>query len=441
MDNVVQIWDGFVNFVANIGTKRDKQAAGEYVLRNFTDQELQTIYRVSWMAGKLVDIPAEDATREWREWHADQEQIEAIEAEERRLHIPQKVMLAMKTARLFRGAAIYTSIKNDDPALPMDPTKVQANGIAFVTVFPCGILTPGEIEMDPLMEGYGKPKYYEVTGTAGSKRIHPSRLSIFIGRTIPWSTGIPSGTDMWGDSVIQSAYEAVRNADATAANIAALVYEAKIDVLSIPNLTNIMNDPRMRKALETRVGCAAVLKGVSGMLVIDKEEAYEQKTLNFAGLPDINSQALQAVSGASDIPVTRFLGQTPTGINSTGESDLKNYYDSVSSLQERMLSPALHNLDEAVIRSALGDRPKEIYYEWASLWQMSDNERSEISKRTADTIDVLAKTALFDDETMAEAAINLLNERDILPGLELRERLGEEEGLVALGGGAPDDDS
>lgn len=436
-DLVTMVRDGFRNLVASLNTSRDKQAAGEYVFRNFSDEQLATIYRVSWMAQKLVDIPAEDSTREWRDWKADERQIESIETEERRLRIPQKTMLALQLSRCFGGAALYASIKNDNPAMPLDPKAVKLNGIAFVTVFPKGVLTPGDIQMDPLEPGYGKPQHYEVSGTAGSQRIHPSRLSIFVGKEILWAAGIPTGADAWGDSVIQGAYEAVRNADATATSIASLVYEAKVDVLQIPDLANIMDDPRLRRLLEERVVLAATLKGNNGILITDKEEEYSQKIFNFAGLPDINDRALQAVSGAADIPITRFLGQTPSGINSTGESDLRNYYDSIKSKQRRVLTPAMHNLDEALIRSALGNRPEEIRYEWASLWQMSDKEKAEIGTETSKTIDTLVKTALFDDDSLAEASINLLNERDVLPGLELSARAASgnlEEERAALGG-------
>lgn len=39
---------------------------------------------------------------------------------------------------------------------------------------------------------------------------------------------------------------------------------------------------------------------------------------------------LQIVSGAADIPAIRLLSQSPAGMNATGESDLRNYYDRLS---------------------------------------------------------------------------------------------------------------
>ena len=78
---------------------------------------------------------------------------------------------------------------------------------------------------------------------------------------------------------------------------------------------------------------------------------------------------LQSVSGAADIPGTRLLGQSPAGMNATGESDLRNYYDRLQ---------AMFRMDEALIRSALGSRPADVYYDWAPLWGMSEKEKADV---------------------------------------------------------------
>jgi phage-related protein (TIGR01555 family) len=144
-------------------------------------------------------------------------------------------------------------------------------------------------------------------------------------------------------------------------------------------------------------------------------------------LPEISYQTLQAVSGAADIPLTRFLGESPGGLNNNGDSDLKNYYDAVNSVQSLEITPALANLDECLIRSALGNRPEEIYFIWSSLWQMSDDKKSQISKETAETIKILVESALFNEADLAVAAGNLLVEHSILPSFKVDETREPEE--------------
>ncbi|WP_286775861.1 anti-CBASS protein Acb1 family protein, partial [Pseudomonas sp. UBA800] len=74
--------------------------------------------------------------------------------------------------------------------------------------------------------------------------------------------------------------------------------------------------------------------------------------------------------------------------------------------------------DECLIRSALGDRPKEIHYTWAPLWQPTAKERADIGKTTADTIKVLKDSGLFPDDALSQASVNLLVEQSVMPGLE-----------------------
>jgi hypothetical protein len=167
-----------------------------------------------------------------------------------------------------------------------------------------------------------------------------------------------------------------------------------------------------------RMQLAMMAKGINGALLLDAEEDYEQKQAQFGGLTDLMMAFMQLTSGASDIPMTRLLGQSPGGMNASGESDLRNYYDRISSGQELVLAPALQVLDECLIRSALGSRPEEVFYNWRSLWQTTDTERATIGKTTADTIKTIADTRLIPDGVMSLVAVNMLTEAGVAPGLE-----------------------
>lgn len=75
------------------------------------------------------------------------------------------------------------------------------------------------------------------------------------------------------------------------------------------------------------------------------------------------------------------MGSSPGGLNSTGEGDLRNYYDSTATFQRLRLTPALQRLDEIMFKTALGGkRPADFYYEWSPLWKLSDKEKAEINK-------------------------------------------------------------
>lgn len=420
MSNVIAFpRDHLMSLVSRMGTERDKAASTFYATPTWTDQQLVDAYRGSWLPQKIVNIPALDSCRKWRNWQADAKKISLIEAEEKRLNIRGKVLDARIKARLFGGAAIFIGDGSARLDQPFEPERIGKGGIRYLTVMTSRALKAGEIDRDPASETYGKPKDYTITsGTNGQVTIHPSRLVLFVGAPRPDDDLVGGIQDGWGDSVLVAAMEAIKNADATPANIASLVFEAKVDVIQVPELMASLADPAYEQRLLNRFALAATAKGINGTLILDKEEEYTSKSASFATLPDVIRSFLEIAAGAADIPLTRLLGTSPGGLQSTGQTDLRNYYDRVQAAQELEMQPPLQRLDEALIRSALGSRPEDIHYRWAPLWQVSETELAEIGAKNATTISTLAATGLFPPEGLANSAANMLVENGILPGLD-----------------------
>lgn len=421
--------DKLVNFVANLGTERDKAAGSFYAPVVLTDEQLHNAYRGAWFPRKVVDIPAKDATRRWRAWQASKAQIEKIEAEEKRLQVQARTKDALSKARLWGGAAIFIGTGDIDTSKPLVPDRVKAGGIKYLTVMSRRDLSATELDRDVMSPNYGKPKAYRLGGSA--IEIHPSRLVIFTGADIP-DQDLASGNQFgWGDSVLQAVFEAIQQIDSTMANVASLIFEAKVDIIRIPDFMQGMQDPEYKKLLLERFRLAATAKGINGALLLDKLEEYESKSASFGTLPDIIDRFLQNGCGAADIPATRMLSQSPAGMNSTGEADLRNYYDRIQSSQELDITPAMSVLDECLVRSALGSRPPEIHYVWNSLWQTTAKERADIGKTTAETIKTIGETKLFPPDALSKAAETLLVENSVMPGLE--------SALEEFGSEVPDD--
>src|SRR5690606_29935166 len=93
----------------------------------------------------------------------------------------------------------------------------------------------------------------------------------------------------------------------------------KVDGIKIPDFMQQLQDPAFEKQVMERIRLAAMAKGINGTLLLDADEDYDSKQASFGSLPDIIDRFLQQVSGAADIPATRLLGQSPAGLNSTGE--------------------------------------------------------------------------------------------------------------------------
>lgn len=408
------ILDTLTNLVAGLFTSKDKLAHDRFTLICRDRGQLDAAYRGDWIARKIVDVPPFDMTREWRAWQAEDDQIEALEAEEKRLDVRRKVNRALRLARLYGGAALVLGVGDGDPAQPLP--AIKKGGLRYLHAMSRWEITAGEIDRDVLSPGFGEPGWYQVASSSANVRIHPSRVVRFVGAEVPdWQL---QGVDGWGDSVLQAVWDAVHHAGLTAQGIASLIHEAKVDVIKIPRLSESLSAEGYSRRLIERFTLANTMKSLVNTLILDSEEEWDRKQTSFAQLPEVLDRYLQIAAGAADIPATRLLGQSPAGMNATGESDIRNYYDRIAAEQSVMLTPALSRLDEALITSALGARPPEVHYEWQPLWGLSETEKADIAKKKAETSQIYAVNDLLPPAVMAKVLPNQLTEDGVYPGLE-----------------------
>lgn len=427
------VTDRLVNLVSMMGTVKDKLTSSTFYVHEMTSQQALAAYRSDWIARKVVDIPAFDMIREGRNWQAEDSKIELLEAEEARLQIWPKLAKAIKLARLYGGSAIILGTGDTNTEQPLDPNRVGAGGLQFIHVASRYEITAGEIDRDAASPGWGEPKFYTMASNTGAGlKLHPSRVIPFIGAEVPDLTF----SHGWGDSVLQAVDEAVKNAGLAATGIAQLMQEAKVDVFKIPDFMANVGDEKYRQKVIDRISLAQQAKSITNGLLMDAAEDYQQKQISFAQLPEVLRLYLQIAAGAADIPATRLLGQSPDGMNATGASDMKNYHDRLAAEQEVYLRPRMERIDEVLIRSALGNRPKEVHFNFAPLEQMNDREKAEIFEKKANAVRTLAGTggtspALLPIEALSDGLVNMLVEDGTLPGLEaaMQEygRLSEQE--------------
>lgn len=259
--------------------------------------------------------------------------------------------------------------------------------------------------------------YRLTSASGGAVDIHPSRVVRFYGARLPRSTGTLMA-DEWSDSIVETINASVRDATATQQGIANLVQEASVDIWRIEGLMNQVSNADYRKALNDRMMLVQQMKGMVNATVMDKGDEWSQKTANFSQLPEVINRQLQIVSGAVDIPATRFLGQSPAGLNSTGDSDIRNYYDRLGAEQKLFLRPALQKIMDALVPSVLGAFPEDLWFDFPSLWQISEKERAEIGKLNSESADIVMRNNLVPGEVMAEATLNQMIESGNWPGLE-----------------------
>lgn len=413
---ILKVWDTLTSFLQGMGIPgRDSLVSAFYVFNELPPEQLLAMYRGDWVSRKLVDIPPNDMTREWRNWQASNDQIELIEAEEKRLLVRKVIKDALIKARLYGGSVIYMGV-DDDQSQPLNIELVKKGSLKFLRSFSCLEVGWGELELDLFSKWYGEPTWYQITqrkpGADSLLRIHPSRFIRLDGAkdTETINTGQP-----WGLSILQVASNAIKASGLVTTSIAQLISEAKTDIIKTPDLAIAFSTEEGMKNMQRRYSLSASSRSNLNTLLLDTSEEWQRQTISFSGMPDVLQMYLLICCAAADIPATRFLGRSPAGLNSTGDSDLLNYYDRLKSDQSDL---SIGVLDEVIIRSALGERDPSIYYEWAPLWQMTTKEKAEIAEHKARVVDIDRACGLIPLSVLAKGRQNQLIEDGFYPGLE-----------------------
>lgn len=429
--------DGMANVVSGLGRANAKSLATRYIPEDAWG-ERDNAYRASTWYGKIARIPAADAVREWRSWQADKAQIEAIESEENRLGVRRAVYQAILTARHTGGAVIIAGGLPGHVSQPLAINRIGKGSIRYLHVLGRNEISPGQVIRNPESPWMGQPERWTLTTENGSLDIHPSRVVLVNGRTVPGAR--PTG-QIWGDSIWVQMADSIRAADTAASVIEALMHEAKIDVVKVAEMVANMAAGGSDEAYIARWTLAAQMKSISNVLLLDGSDEWSQKQVTWTGLPDVVRTLLMIMAGAADIPVTRLTGEQQTGLSGQDAGSLRHYYDHIRTVQELEYQPALAPLDEMLIRSALGSRPDGVWYQWRPLWTPDAKQLAEIDKLEAESAAIYARDALVPSEALEKAVQNRMVESGRWPGLEqaLEEYAEPDEGDDVTGEDDGDD--
>lgn len=441
MGKRTRVWDGLRNLVSGLGGANDKAKGVTYQLAIPARPTIDACYRSTWLGRKIHDIPALDMTREWRGWQAEDDQIEAIENEEKRLQLRIKVRRAIVLAKLYGGSALIMGLPGD--AAKPAPEKIGKGQLTYLHLVHRHQLSLGDEIRDLTDPLFGRPQQFMLTARndgLGAVPIHPSRVIAFTGNQLPDGSMGAGGEDwFWGDPLLASIFDALTGHDTGVAAISSLLNEAKTDIVHIPGLMDNLTTAEYERELIERFTLASLLKSITNVLLLDggdgtenSGERWEQRQIVWEGLPDVQRTLFQLVAGAADIPATRLIGMSPTGMNATGESDTRNYYDMLSSLQNSDVTPVLAPLDERLIMSATGARDPAIFYDWRALWQMSPKDKAERDKMVADTAEKYSNMGVVPDDALAVAVQNRLVEDSVFPGLEAALEEAEQQARLEL---------
>ena len=370
---------------------------------------LTALYRESWLARRIIDMPAEDMTRGWYALPpeipaGDQEALRRLEA---RHEIRREMTDAIRWARLYGGACALMVLRGQEGRLDQ---PLSLSGLApgdfqglLVRDRVDGVQPSGELETDLDDPDFGYPLYYDFsTEDAGFLRVHHSRVLRFTGRNLPRREEIAE--QYWGASELEHLMEELEKRNATSRNIARLVFQANVTTLKMSDFGEVMalGTDRQKAQILEAMRDQNRMRDSFGLQLLSAGDSYENHPYSFSGLSEVYEAFMMDMAGAAGIPATRLFGRSPQGMNATGESDLKNYYELIAQMQERHLRPALEKLLPVMAVCAFGYLPARLTPAFPPLMPVSAREEAEIRSLETQTLIQALQAGLLTPEEARE---------------------------------------
>lgn len=261
----------------------------------------------------------------------------------------KKVLLKALELDGYEGGAfifIDTGARGDELKLPLNISNKSEElrperPLSFKVIDPINVFAGVYNSSDPLENNYFEPETWGVLGT----QVHKSRLIRIVSNEVPLLLkpnynflGIPQAQLLW--DYVMHFNQNRESCNRLLNKFSLLVFKS--------NLNDILNGG-LSDDLDRRMDYLSEKRNNDSTLLIDKEsEDIVNITTPISGVTDIVKQSLEMLAVASHIPAVILFGQSPSGFNATGESDLNNYANLIETKKEELLRPILNTIIECI---------------------------------------------------------------------------------------------
>lgn len=262
---------------------------------------------------------------------------------------------------------------------------------------------PGALGRDVLprqqLRGYGQMIFW----------VHESRLLIFPGTPVSRNARVQMRG--WGDSIFTRVDKVLADYNQTWGSIANLMTDFSQGVINVEGLNaKLSGNNKASKSypITTRAKQIQITRSIARMLFLDADEKFTRETASLAGVSEILQQFALRLAAAADMPVTLLMGQAPAGLNATGASDVRFFYDRIAARQKKRMLPQLKRLLRILMLAkegpTKGKEPERWSVAFRPLYQMTALEDAQLRKTVAEMDSIyIDKQVLSPEEVTASA--------------------------------------
>ena len=402
--------DAFGNPAARLGFGTfDLMQGTQYTATRMTQNYdlLTTLYRENWVVQNIVQLVPDDVVRKWYELKTSvaPEYLDKWTRAERKTKLRDRIREGIYWGRLYGGAAGIMQIKGqEDLSKPLDLDMVAPDSFQGLMILDrwTGIYPSIGIVTDPADPDFGLPDYYTIRDEERGQmvaNVHHSRVIRFSGRELPWLEQV---TELyWGESEVEAIYQDLVRHDNVAANMASLTFRANVTYMETDGLDQLLGtaNTEMQRRFWNVMAAQSIMESNFGTRIVNKGDVMHQHQYTFAGLADVYDRMMMDVSGAARIPVTKLFGRSPAGMNATGESDLKNYYDFIDTIRDTSFRAIIERLLPLLALSAWGQVPDDLDIDFAPMDTPTAAENADVIQKRTNAVVQAYQADLLDQKT------------------------------------------
>jgi phage-related protein (TIGR01555 family) len=378
---------------------KDKTIGASFVAELIDQETALEIWRGGALGGRIVELIPQEMTREGWDINIEQdkEKSEAVDAAGRDLNIEQLMYLGLCFGRCLGGGGALMLV--DDGASDLEVPLRENNIRSFLGL---NLLTPRELiparwYSDPTQPKYGEVAVYylrPVNAPPGAPLtnlplVHESRVLRFAGTMTTLAARLGRGPHLgWDDSIFTRIYQPLMDFENSMRGATILMQDFAPAVFKALKLAELLSAAKQRGSalnIADRLNGMEFGSSNARVKVIDEKEEYKRESVSVAGLPELLERSMLNLAAAAGMPVSLLMGQAPSGLNATGDSDIRWFYDHVAAFQVKHLRPLLARFYKLLMLSKDGPTKGNLPENWdvcfRPLWQMTPPE---IAKMRAD---------------------------------------------------------
>lgn len=391
------------NGKANSKDKLTRQVPG--VRRKLSHADISALYADNRIVQNIIDIPAEDMTRNWFTLRMEDEKLARdIMSKLADLNAKNAFKKMRSYERLRGDGFISLGVTQSDKFTLEDPLDMdKLYSVDYLHAFSSLKVNEFLINEDVFDIKYGQLEQLRINRASrnGIQSVE-SESSVHVSRLLHDQTRRLED-EYQGQSLLEPLYDILTVFDTALWSVGQILHDFTFKVYSSKDIEDLSTTDKQQLSM-----IMDFMFRTEALAMIGDGETLTKETTSVAGIKDLLDFVWDLLAGAARMPKTVIKGQE-SGTIAGAQYDVMNYYSRIVADQENEMKPHLEKLIRMLLmcEKELGGRIDPESLEWEikfnPLWNVDSKTDAEIRKIVAETDQIYLVNGIITADELREA--------------------------------------